>query len=49
MAPRLEPWLEPLTFPGGGTLDFFDFFLFVDFFDFFSKSQKKSKKAINFF
>ena len=40
---RLEPWLEPLTLPAGGTLDFFDFFHFFDFFDFFRKTKKIKK------
>ena len=42
---RLEPWLEPLTLPCGGTRVFFDFFHCFDFFDFFSKNQKKFKKS----
>ena len=38
-----EPWLEPLTFPRGSTLEFFEFFHFFDFFDFFRKSKKTKK------
>ena len=51
---RLEPWLEPLTFPAGAPwifLIFFIFFIFLIFFVFwpFRKKSKKSKKIIDVF
>ena len=47
MAPRLEPWLEPLTLPAGAPFDFFHFFEF--FLIFFEKPKNQKIKFFDFF